>query len=573
MMKKNQRKSLKVLGLNLLWVMGCLTATATESLELLDEEGLQAEAQAIATHFQTWESVKASSEKKEEAKSFLRSKGIIVEDRYKQSDIDRAWSRSLRAVTRNVVRTNRMEYKFNDDAEATLHSHGTGTGTGTLIDVGIPELRGRVVATCAHCVLPHFSRDDGASSTAAAIDNKISSIKYNGTHYFYFGPGNWSSLSITAECKKGQTADIPITNIYFLTYDQDGKKYYDICIVILERPVKDNNEIVSGIDLKQLNVITDSINMGQEDPFHICWKNSNNFHPLVIGYGDTGIYKEQKSFSYLDQETGDFITGFGIKKAIVLRGIDLNFTDYRQNMKACRCAQYLKAEAEVENIKLQYTLKRYMERGFSIERRLENVETKTQSEFVKKELESMLKDTSKAVEEAKNSLNRGRTMAPFFAGSQAGSGFSGSLVFRVKKDVEDNEDNENKNYDVVGIFSGPLFTEEIKSFIKNVADDYRKWSLNSLKRSIEDMKNKVGDDYKQFSDGLKCFIQDMRGTAGDDHEWFSDNLKYSIEDVRNIAGDDCEWFLNNLKRVIENKDLVDIIDNIGLSDLQRLVGI
>ncbi|MDR2807065.1 MAG: hypothetical protein LBB11_02830, partial [Puniceicoccales bacterium] len=97
MMKKNQRKSLKVLGLNLLWVMGCLTATATESLEPLNEDAsvLKAEAQVITTHFQTWKSEKASSEEKEKAKLFLRSKGIIVEDLYGQNNIDLAWNDPL----------------------------------------------------------------------------------------------------------------------------------------------------------------------------------------------------------------------------------------------------------------------------------------------------------------------------------------------------------------------------------------------------------------------------------------------------------------------------------------------
>ncbi|MDR2806760.1 MAG: hypothetical protein LBB11_01215 [Puniceicoccales bacterium] len=526
--------------------MGYLTATATESLEPLNEDAsvLKAEAQAIAAHFQTWESAEASSEEKKEAKSFLRLKGIIVEDRYKQSDIDRAWGNSLIAVTRSVVRINKINAKVDDNSKC--KPTNISAGTGTLINVGILNLCGRVVVTCGHCVLPGFSSDDGVSSTAVATmgDKILSANSQNLQKLIHFSrkplqsgqnrihpPGfnqnknsNLIRLSITTECQQGQMTNIPITDIYILAKDQNSKECYDICVIILGKPVECNEEIVPGIDLNRLNVITDSINVSQESPFHICWKNSNNFSPIAIGYGNTGIYNEPKSFSYLDRKTSNFITGSGTKKAIVLRGLDLNFTNYKQNMKACRCAQYLKRiEAEAGNIILQGALKKCMDRGFKIERLLEDVESqyksasniknrideskrsiynlqsarsqrfdfvslkrnynlaKTQLESVKKKLESMLKDTLKAVEEAKNSLNRGRTMAPFFAGSQAGSGFSGSLVFRVKKDIEnneDNEDNEDKNYDVFGIFSGPLFTEEIKSFIKNAAHHYNQNQVN-----------------------------------------------------------------------------------------------
>ncbi|MDR2806766.1 MAG: hypothetical protein LBB11_01245, partial [Puniceicoccales bacterium] len=552
------------------------------------------------------------SEEKEKAKLFLRSKGIIVEDLYGQNNIDLAWNDPLIAVTQNVVRINEVKFKFSDDAEATLYPYSTGTGTGTLIDVGIPKLRGRVVATCAHCVLSDFSKGDEASSTAVATmgDKILSANSQNSqnlvhfskvysqdlarkkANFFDFAQGNWSSLSITTEYKKGQITDIPITDIYFLTKDQDGKKCYDVCITILERPVKYNDEIVPGINLKQLNVITDTdfINVSQEDPFHIYLDNSNNFPPIVIGYGNTGIYEERKSFSYLDQETKDFITGFGIKKAIVLRGLDLNFTDYRQNMKACRCARGLMAKTEVQikfgNINAADRCSTIVESCYKLAKECYEKMKDTSDEEMKKihydqakkylrgarqVVEKSRKMADQSIKRVKDLLKGTKKMIPFFAGSQASNGFSGSLVFRVKKDVEDNEDNENKNYDVVGIFSGPLFTEEIKSFIKNAADDYCERSLSSLKYFIEDMR--ADDNYEQFSDGLKCFIQDMRDTAGDDHEWFSDNLKYSIEDVRNIAGDNCEWVLSNLKRFIKDEGIKGTADDDYLSELKHLLGI
>jgi vacuolar-type H+-ATPase subunit H len=413
--------------------------------------------------------------------------------------------------------------------------------------------------------------------------------------------------------------------------------------------------------------------VSKEIPFHICQDDhSNGFYPLAIGYGITGIYEEPKSFSYLDQKTRDSITGFGIKKAILLRGLDLNRTDYRQNMKACCCVQrkvemrniilekcmrkqstiehmhiraaelqyefasnkknkideckrhirsaienmfiraaeckrcmypiienifikstelqdesesnqedkideckrriyseikniFIKAtelqdesasnqkdeidkckeriRSEIKNMLIgaavgtaalqdepasnrkakmdEYKKSMCSETEDTFIRAVDDITRLLQSEFAslkmsynlakaelelakskfestsefaslkisynlakaelelaKSKSESTSENTSKADKEAKNLLEEAKKMIPFFADSQAGSGFSGSLVFRVKKDIENNEDNEDKNYDVFGIFSGPLFTEEIKSFIKNAAHHYNQNQVN-----------------------------------------------------------------------------------------------
>jgi hypothetical protein len=271
-----------------------------------------------------------------DALNLLKSREITVGDIYTEADIDLAWHGEFKPITQNVVRVNAV------DIENGLKLPSIGTGT--LIDIGIPDLAGKVVITCAHCA----SIDPWASQTIFNNDT-------NGTFRGKFNiNGKITYLSVTPECvctqnPKGSAlintienyrADlitgkaIAITDVYVFP----GK---DFCVMILEKPVTFNQQIVPGIPLSNLNVINDIL---VNEAVHV--KTTFDETPIVIGYGYTGVQGllDGNIFGSLEdcvrnnklRERQDFLIalGWNIKKAIRLRGID---AAWGTNFSGCNC--------------------------------------------------------------------------------------------------------------------------------------------------------------------------------------------------------------------------------------------
>ncbi|MDR1434848.1 MAG: hypothetical protein LBI77_00375 [Puniceicoccales bacterium] len=449
-----------------------------------------------------------SKEEKEEAKKFLHSKGIIPEALYTKKDIDRAWSEDWLRVTQSVVPLHAMGMNRIEMDGTKVCLWGT---TGTLVDVGIPGLEGRVVLCCAHAALPdffdfrykHYLRvfqgEESITEELFRDRYRCAIVSVNSQDFGHFQRLDlgWFDLGysipnfelvIEAECEPGRPMDfIPVSDIYVLTVD-GGADCYDVALAILERPVEFEGEIVPGIDLNQLNVITDAIEIGDDMPFHMhlneFWPDnglSKNRCPVVIGYGRTGIPVEAAislEGVNLSEEQERIFFGSGIKKAIVLEGLDLNGQGVCQNMKGCRCAGRLHGEMKMNLNLLERDLHRnagneycnFAAKCFEKMKKAQSAESKKiycdrakrWLEFANESKESMKKDRNQSLQEVNEIKEHLKLMKPFYAEPRCGNGFSGSLILRKSA-------NGGENYDVFGILSGPLFTDEIKDFIGNAA--------------------------------------------------------------------------------------------------------
>ncbi|MDR0741099.1 MAG: hypothetical protein LBF34_05315 [Puniceicoccales bacterium] len=372
----------------------------------------------------------------------------------------------------------------------------SGTGTGTLIDVGIPELDGRVVITCAHVVLPNEGFRMGSNNIKESLlstngwneiisidSQKLSHFKWIDAGYLSsngrFGFGKYdTTCSVKAECQRGNFLDnIPITDIYLLTGDDEGTICYDIAICILKEPVKYKEAIVPGVELNKLNVFTESDKISTIYPYHF----STNVLSKVIGYGLTGlkgVVFDHLVLGFSDEQNQSF-WGLNIKKVITLNGLDLNGQGVFQNMHGCNCAECLRRKMELSlslvKVKCRPHIqlhKEYIDQAtdyFQKAKASALAEKSGAVKFFSKEVRrflEMAKNEKNEIEskiigiiaENRECLEQFRATKPSYALPLARSGFSGSLVVRKRDD---------ENYDAIGIYSGPLFTGEIKSFIKN----------------------------------------------------------------------------------------------------------
>jgi chemotaxis protein histidine kinase CheA len=213
--------------------------------------------------------------------------------------------------------------------------------------------------------------------------------------------------------------------------------------------------------------------------------------------------------------------GIGIKKAISFRGLDLRGRGPRESIHGCQCADPSWHKNELE-YKLENNIRGPKALSDAFDARLQSVEAiskeiktycnankdnpkdvatylaskKSDLEAAKKELEAAKKDweaaekqrkaAKKQTESAKkNTLQKlferrakAKAMRPSYAISQGSYGFSGSLIFKKGK---------NGGYDVFGIYSGPLFTDEMKTFIEQAAA--YQWSLKfqTLEEELQDI--------------------------------------------------------------------------------------
>jgi hypothetical protein len=326
-----------------------------------------------------------------------------VGDIFTEEDVDLAWNELYAPLTKNVVRINML------DIENGLSLPYIGTGT--LVDVGIPELIGKVIITCQHC-------------SSIFNDPNVENIKITGTvtakHSKHSGdenPGKFIDaskiilLSVTPECERLPNSSVnPVINTIDVlasalikgkaiavtdVYAHDSE---DFCVMILEKPVIFNGEIVPGISLEKLNFMNLTID---GNGMHI--QTAPDETPIVIGYGYTGIKgtldpskigtleDAVKSGKLQERQNLSISLGWNIKKAIRLRGIDL-----AGNLQGCVCKEF----------------------------------------------------------------NMGNDLQ--YAFTMASGGFSGSLVVKQNGD----------SYNVYGMCSGPLWDQNVKDFIGNVVGNF-----------------------------------------------------------------------------------------------------
>ncbi|MDR2372393.1 MAG: hypothetical protein LBD60_04575 [Puniceicoccales bacterium] len=203
--------------------------------------------------------------------------------------------------------------------------------------------------------------------------------------------------------------------------------------------------------------------------------------PVVIGYGLTGlkglVFDPLVLGFSAEQERS--LLGFGIKKAMILNGLDLNGQGVFQNMHGCNCAECSRRKMELSlslvKVKCRPHIqlhKEYIDQAtdyFQKAKASALAEKSGGIKFFSKEARrflEMAKNEKNEIEnkiigiiaENKECLEQFRATKPSYALPLAREGFSGSLIVNKRDD---------ENYDAIGIYSGPLFTGEIKNFIKN----------------------------------------------------------------------------------------------------------
>ncbi|MDR2371724.1 MAG: hypothetical protein LBD60_01090, partial [Puniceicoccales bacterium] len=220
--------------------------------------------------------------------------------------------------------------------------------------------------------------------------------------------------------------------------------------------------------------------------------------PVVIGYGVTGLKDGQIPCHLRSSFSAEQMRSFwrlGIKKAIILKGLDLNGQGHLQNMQGCMCAEFPRAMTEFLLSSLEakchqhiQSYNEYIGRATAFLQRVKHFqESKTVTPRTRETMMRLLPEQVKQfLEKAKNEKNEieriiaenrrhlelfGATK-PSYSAPLSGGGFSGSLVVRKSDD---------ERYDVFGIFGGPLFTSEIKDFIENAAQ-YHHEKLSLRKR-------------------------------------------------------------------------------------------
>ncbi|MDR0740108.1 MAG: hypothetical protein LBF34_00125 [Puniceicoccales bacterium] len=356
--------------MGLLLGIGCNGTMVTASS---DRDDLRAEVERVANAFGVLRSESSTEEQKKQAKTLLNSKDIIPEACYTQEDIDRAWNGEWAPFAQNVVCVSKRMYKKTDERG---RQPKISTGTGTLIDVGIPGLKGRVVVTCAHVVLPNskdWHKKNNSIKELCLNENggdqiiSIGSQKLRHFQQFVDGsvPGvgrfmfneNTIDLGIKAECQQREILDrIQVTDIYVLNGNDEETSCYDIAICILAEPVQYKGVIVPGVELSKLNIFTETGRIDAMFPrHHICLERSPgevlpmDKRPVVIGYGQTGlgwlVPDDLRSGFSLMQNQSFF--GFWIKKAMILNGLDLyGQGGALQSVLGCNCVEHSRYEIE-----------------------------------------------------------------------------------------------------------------------------------------------------------------------------------------------------------------------------------
>jgi hypothetical protein len=93
----------------------------------------------------------------------------------------------------------------------------------------------------------------------------------------------------------------------------------------------------------------------------------------------------------------------------------------------------------------------------------DKLQAKAYLESAKQKLKQARDKIDECSENRGEALSQFQATAPSYSEPLCGPGFSGSLIVQP---------NDDESYNVVGIYSGPLFTEEIKNLIRNAGQHH-----------------------------------------------------------------------------------------------------
>ncbi|MDR1303320.1 MAG: hypothetical protein LBJ81_01720 [Puniceicoccales bacterium] len=489
-MVKSKLMQLRIRSISLLLGVSFGRAIATDAPQG-DADTLRLEARQVVEALKRLQDTSGavSEEERQLDKDFLHKKDIFPEALYKPEDVARIWTGDLAQFSKNVVQIEKVRCAYN--ASSRIWLADVFSGTGTLFDVGIPELEGRVVVTCAHVALPEFNQ--GHNIAQLLIGGEVIPFGQQSIVHFFRhseacpksfllleenGNAWYDELSVRAECKPGEvSSNIPVTDIYVFAGNEEGTVCYDIAVLILEKPVKYEGEIIPGVELDQLSLVDMTGRIGEEAPRHICLEESpgealpEDKRPVVIGYGVSGGLSDSM-LQFFPEEKARSLLGNGVKKAITLNGLDAVGKDELQNVKGCGCASlygYRKQELLFKRIELEKKIYEdwmkcandsYKEIQAALAEGWENI-AKIRREIAKGRLGEAKRAKEKIEElvaEYKKGMNEFKEKKSYYSFPRCGEGNSGSFIFRK---------NDDGYYDALGILSGPLFTSDIVDFIKN----------------------------------------------------------------------------------------------------------
>jgi hypothetical protein len=409
-----------------------------------------------------WRSPKSSKAQKEYVINLFNEIGIFPSDMYDKSAVDRAESEEWKDLARNVVKV-RTNFGF---------------GTGTV--VSFPGFERQVVLTCAHCILPKGREGLGNLSGF----NSGLSVECGGQQMLMFSCScpegrpygecrlrkKDPSFSVSVSVPRGSSGEevrIAVERIYLLNECNTSQ---DFCILILKKPMRDDEGVIPGIPFEKLIPIENLEVKSYEFPMlsiedietpdteqpMIVKRIVTSEQPMIIGCGRMGIDDDKKFKKFEDKVSPRLIqeiTGRGLKKAVFLRGLELDKSENEEHITRFDGAfcyfdsmEWLMEKCGPEFMeKMEGDIRRYIELG--------NVE------YAKQGIEKM----KRLLQQIQATIKGFHALRPFYSYSQVGKGFSGSLVF---------EKLENGNLNVYGLYSGGVFRNKEKCFIKNAVQHH-----------------------------------------------------------------------------------------------------
>ncbi|MDR3180022.1 MAG: hypothetical protein LBT70_03945 [Holosporaceae bacterium] len=199
---------------------------------------------------------------------------------YTEANVAAAWNGEWKDFCQCVVRVNCLE-KTGETCVPYI-------GTGTVVDLGIPELKGKVVVTATHVV-----NSDLWNNSFCTIKNKNKKY-FEGTNGLFDFNGQTTYLSVTPEIKEIKESVLPMVDTVaehnsaqhlkveqVYVFRNTIKKVRDTTILILEKPVCDeNSKPLVGVDI--IGNSEEAAEGEVEDGYF-------HYNCYVLGYGLTGV--------------------------------------------------------------------------------------------------------------------------------------------------------------------------------------------------------------------------------------------------------------------------------------------
>jgi hypothetical protein len=266
--------------------------------------------------------------------------------------------------------------------------------------------------------------------------------------------------------------------------DDEETVCYDMAVLVLKNPVR-----FPVLSLDQLNPIPD-ITVEDEFPFHMDFGGSPQGElrpeerPVAIGYGTSGFMEERQSFKYLPVEEMRISFGLDVKRAVIFPALDRNREGVFENMKPCQCTGPKSLELELKCLSSKASFCRSTYKLVKFYHNLIRIAPRREYYLKAKEYIEQFRRHQEDLSKMKEDYSRHKDRRVLYGGPLSGPGFSGSLVLRK---------GEEGRYDVFGMYSGPLFTNEIKIFIGNAAQHYSTHYAPLERGFLRQMERGAGD--------------------------------------------------------------------------------